>query len=226
MACLGAAAEDQLEYKRDIGGGIGTCFYMGDANGTPFKGSNIMCSLAMRRNFNPRMALRYGLSYGRFTGDTNGRYFPKEPGSTEPLPLYDFTGNVLELGCQFELNFWGYGIGPGYKKLSRITPYLLIGLGGLVGFSKGTVAGEQPQNTSCVGMVIPVGLGVKYKIKPRLNLALEWSFRFSTTDRLDGEKMCDPYFIKSGFYKNKDTYSFFQVTLSYDISPKYRKCNN
>lgn len=239
MAVTPAFAEDQLEYKMDIGGGLGLCFYMGDANGTPFKGSSVMTSFDLRRNFNPRMALRFGLSYGRFTGNTSGRYFPVSTpteGTTEQMPLYGFAGNVVDLGAQFELNFWGYGIGPGYKKLKRITPYILVGLGATIGRSTGSttstdaatgVRTETPvDGTTCIGMNIPVGVGVKYKIKPRLNLALEWTFRFTTTDRLDGDMLCDPYHVQSGFLKNKDTYSYFKLTLSYDICPKLRRCNN
>ena len=78
---------------------------------------------------------------------------------------------------------------------------------------------------------LPVGLGVKYKIAPRLNLGCELSFRFSLSDDLDVTRetapvLNDPYGIKSGGLKNKDSYSFLCFFLTYDIMPKYRKCNN
>ena len=41
---------------------------------------------------------------------------------------------------------------------------------------------------------------------------------------LDGIE--DPYKVKSGFLKNKDSYSWTMVYISYDLCPKYRKCNN
>jgi hypothetical protein len=79
-------------------------------------------------------------------------------------------------------------------------------------------------------MNIPVGIGVKYKLKPRVNLGFEWTVRFSTTDKLDatptGTQLKDPYGIKSGMFKNKDCYSFAMFFITYDMFPKYRKCNN
>ncbi len=208
-------AGDDLEYKMDIGGSLGLCYYLGDANSTPLRGSSVMAAINLRRNFNPRMALKTSLSFGRFSGTTKGYYFPRESGSVaEPLDV-QFKGNVLDLGTQFELNFWGYGMGPGYKKLSRITPYLLLGFGLTIGIIP---------DGSCFGVNFPVGGGIKYKVKPRLNLTFEWSVHFSTTDKLDG--LSDPYYINSSGIKNKDAYSFFMLSLSYDISPKLRKCNN
>jgi hypothetical protein len=83
---------------------------------------------------------------------------------------------------------------------------------------------------ACGGMNIPVGLGVKYKLKPRINLGFEWTMRFSTTDKLDatpeGTQLNDPYGVKSAMFKNKDSYSFAMFFITYDMFPKYRKCNN
>jgi hypothetical protein len=48
--------------------------------------------------------------------------------------------------------------------------------------------------------------------------------RFSLSDKLDG--IPDPYSIAGGFLKNKDSYCFTMFYISYDLCPKYRKCNN
>lgn len=72
-------------------------------------------------------------------------------------------------------------------------------------------------------MNIPVGAGIKYKVKPRWNVGIDWTMRFSMSDKLDGIE--DPYRIKSGFLKNKDSYSMTMFYISYDLCPKYRKCN-
>lgn len=210
-------AQEVLEYRWDIGGGTGLCYYLGDVNSTPFSGSNIMAAFTLRRNFNPRMALKTNLAYGRYGGTSKGYYLPEVPGSTQQSTDLEFGGNIIDLGAQFELNFWGYGMGPGYKKLSRITPYAVLGIGATVGITD--------TNTS-FGLNFPIGVGVKYKVKPRLNLIFEWTHRFATIDKLDGAQLSDPYNIESAVMKNKDTYSFFMFTLTYDISPKFRLCNN
>lgn len=217
LGLQGGFAQEVSEYRWDIGGGLGLCYYIGDVNSTPFSGSNIMAAFTLRRNFNPRMALKTNLAFGRYSGTSKGYYIPEEPGTTQQSADVTFGGNVIDIGAQFELNFWGYGMGPGYKKLARITPYAIIGLGATVGITE--------DNTG-FGANFPVGAGVKYKVKPRLNLILEWTHRFTTTDKLDGVRLSDPYYIESSGLKNKDTYSFFMLTLTYDISPKLRLCNN
>ena len=178
--------------------------------------------VSVRRNFNPRMGVKFNLAYGNFSGSSQGYFLPEEVGSTVPAGVVSFRSNVIDLGAQFELNFWGYGLGPGYKKLSRITPYAVLGIGGTLGWNA---------DGGCFGMNIPVGLGVKYKVRPRLNIGLEWSMRFTTSDALDAgdsesKRLIHPYGIKSVGLKNKDCYSFTMVYVSYDICPKYRRCNN
>lgn len=92
-----------------------------------------------------------------------------------------------------------------------------------------TYAPEPAKNT--FAMNIPVGAGIRYKFAPRWNVGCELSFRFTTTDDLDVTNttapiLSDPYGIKSSGFKNKDSYSFLSIFVTYDISPKYRRCNN
>lgn len=218
-------AED-LEYKMDLGAALGTCFYMGDANSKPYANMGLMGGFTVRRIFNPRMALKTNLAIGHLSGSVDA-FIPKDPwnGSLEggvPVKV-DFSRNVLDLGAQFEMNFWGFGMGAGYKELKRITPYALAGVGLTVGMGGGASA--------CGALCLPVGVGVKYKLKPRLNIGFEWTMRFTTSDRLDATpegttQLAHPYGIKSKGLKNKDCYNFTMVYLTYEICPKLRKCNN
>lgn len=226
LCCLPANAEEELEYKMDMGAGLGGCFYLGDANSAPFGGLSIMGGFIARRQLNARMAVKANLAMGHIHGETSG-FLPTQ--AYLPYPEYglptkvDFSRSVLDLGAQFELNFWGYGTGVGFKGNSRITPYILAGIGMTVGMGGGAPA--------CGGMNIPVGIGVKYKVKPRINIGFEWTMRFSTTDKLDATprgttQLQDPYGVSSGMFKNKDSYSFSMFFITYDMFPKYRKCNN
>ena len=172
-------AQDDV-YRMELGGGVGGCFYLGDANSKPFAHLGAMGSVVARYIFNPRMAIK---------------------------------GNLA---------FWGYGIGRGYEGYSRITPYMLIGAG--------LTLAPKPVQTDA-GFNIPVGVGVKFKVRPRLNIGFEWSMRFTTTDRLDvsnmdGVILHDPYGVKSGGFKNKDCYSFTMLSVTYDLFPKCVNCNN
>lgn len=198
----------ELEYKYEVGGLLGTSFYLGDANTNKFYKSNKFAGGAMfRYNINPRMALKFDLEACGISGDANtsGNYFPDRSGMSK-----SFSNTVWDLGCQYEICFWGYGTGKGFKGTKRLTPYISMGLG----------------FTYCNSLAfnLPVGVGVKYKLAERLNLGIDWAMHFATSDNLDG--ITDPYKIKSGFLKNKDTYCTTQIFLSYDICPKLRKCNN
>lgn len=226
LALAGKAQDDVLEYKMDFGLGLGPCFYMGDANSTPFAHSSIMIGATARRLFNERMALKFNLAYGNVKGVTDGVYIPfdiEKPTPEGVIPVQvDFSRSLLDVGAQFELNLYGFGMGKSYKGNKRFTPYLLAGLGMTVVMGGGV-------GTSAA-LNIPVGAGVKYKVKPRLNVGAEWTFRFTTSDRLDASaahsQLDDPYGINSGMLKNKDTYSFFMLFVTYDLCPKLRKCNN
>ncbi len=68
----GLSAQELLEYRWDVGGGLGMCYYLGDVNSTPFSGGSVMGAFTLRRNFNPRMALKLNLAYGRYGGSWKG----------------------------------------------------------------------------------------------------------------------------------------------------------
>ena len=213
-----AVSAQELEYNMELGGMMGGCFYMGDANyTTPFKDVAMLGGVLARYNINPRMAVKGDLAVGRIKGSTKGmeNKFPNGGHST-------FSRNVFELGAQFECNLFAYGTGAGYKDSRRLAPYMLAGIG--------MTYAPKPAN-HVVAMNIPLGLGVKYKLAERLNVGAEWSMRFTTSDKLDvtnkaGLQLNDPYGIKGKGLKNKDSYSWLMLYISYDMFPKYRKCNN
>lgn len=227
---LGCHAQDGgelLEYQQEIGGGIGLDSYVGDAAGGFMKHPGLMGTVLWRRNLNPRMVVKVNASFGHISGNTEGIYIPQDPLSETPeggqkAELIHFSRNILDFGAQFEFNFLGYGMGASFKGLKRWTPYLTAGVGMCIGMGGGAKA--------AAGMCIPLGAGFRFKFKPRWNLGFEWTFNFTTTDKLDDSEatphLIDPYGIESGMFKNKDCYTKMALTVSYDIAPKYRKCNN
>lgn len=208
---------EELEYRYEIGAMTGGSFYLGDANYIGmFKNMNFMGGALWRYNLNPRMAVKTNLAVARISGDTAGGENKFPGGDTH------FSRTLYDLGAQFEYNFFAYGEGTGYKRTHRLTPYIFGGLGF-------TFAPEPKDNVFTAN--IPLGIGVKYKFAPRFNVGCELSYRFSLSDKLDvTEKnlpqLDDPYGIKSDGLKNKDSYAFLAIFLTYDLSPKYRRCNN
>ena len=66
-----------------------------------------------------------------------------------------------------------------------------------------------------VAFSIPIGLGVKYKLSRRVNLALEFTMTKVFGDKIDSDSLTDLYLIKSSFLKNTDWYSSLSIGISY-----------
>ncbi len=225
LLCPATAVGQDEEYRGELGVGAGTCFYLGDANGAFFRNPGAMVTLVGRRVFNPRMALKMNLGMGHISGDTSGSYFPSDAMSETPEGgqpgSASFKRDVFDLSVQFELNVLGYGLGNSYLENYRLAPYIALGAG--------LTYAPKPVD-AVLAFNIPLGIGVKYKLKERWNLGLEWSIRFTTTDALDvsepsGVQLNDPYGIKSSGFKNKDCYSWTTFYVTYDLFPKCKTCN-
>lgn len=206
-----AMAQEDTEYLVEIGPAVGCSFYMGDANNKLYKGSRIMGGLTARYRFNHRFALKANLVAAGISGNTDwvaGRTYPE---------TIAFKRTLFDFGVQIEGNFLAYGTTT-YNDCHRLVPYYLVGVG--LTFAPKPAKADFAAN-------FPIGIGVKYKIADRLNLCLEWTMRFSTSDRLDVTENAgsDPLQIKSGFMKNKDSYCFTMLTLTYDIFAKSCDCN-
>ena len=132
-ATLNMGAQEEDEYQMEMGGALGLDFYMGDANKVPFRHTSVMGGLLVRKIFNPRMVLKGNLAMGHLAGNTKGYYIPEDATSKTPeggVPVsFKFKRNVVDLGAQFEFNFWGYSMGEAYKGNSRFTPYAVAGAG-------------------------------------------------------------------------------------------------
>lgn len=206
-----ASAQTDPEYRMEIGGGVGLMTYLGDFNNSLLKSPGPMFSVLAKYKPNPRMAMGLTVSYGRYKGEAKGAgtYYPAS------LANYKFTHGLVDVQARYELNFWPYGTGQDYRGAKRLTPYIYIGLGMTI---------AQPDQTE-LGVNMPIGGGVKYKIAPRLNLTAEWTMHLTGNDRLDGMK--DPYDIpSSGLFKNTDCYSSLRIAVSYDLWAKCRTCHN
>lgn len=210
---LTANAQEDDMYKMEIGAGVGLVSYEGDFNGSVTKNMQPGASLILRRVFNPYMDVRLNLMYGNLKGDSNGTktYYPDYQQSP-----YSFSNTLIDLSMTYEYNFWPYGTGKDYRGAKRLTPFVFLGIGGTY---------VKTEQKSVFTGNLPIGLGVKYKLAKRVNLAIEWAMHFSLSDELDGVK--DPYMIKSsGLFKNTDCYSALQLTLTYSFMQKCKTCNS
>lgn len=212
-ATLTASAQQDDEYLMEIGGGVGMVSYQGDFNGKITSGMQPAGAIVWRRLLNPYMGFRVTGMMGKLKGDATRveTYYPDET-----TRAYSFDRSLTDVSVTYEYNFWPYGTGRDYRGAKRLTPFVFGGIGATY-----VSGGEKKVFTANV----PIGLGIKYKLKERLNVGLEWSMHFSLSDELDG--MADPYGIKSsGTFKNTDCYSGLMLTLTYSFKSKCRTCNN
>lgn len=204
-----ASAQEEPEYRLELGAGGGAVTYLGDYNGNLTKGMQPWGSLQARYKMNPRMAVGLTIGIGQIKGSSDHvqTWYPQE--------RYDFSNSLTDVSLHFEYNFWAYGTGQEYRGAQRLAPFISLGLGAVHhgGAEKGLAAS------------VPLGAGLKYKIGQRMNLTAEWRMHFSTSDRLDG--VSDPYGIKSsGIFKNTDCYAILLMTLTYDLWERCKTCNN
>lgn len=207
VAALGAAAQD---YRFEIGGAIGTSGYLGDVNkGNFMRKPGVAGGAVFRYIKDYRWAFKANLLLATISGDSQKENLVFASG--EP---YSFKSTLYDIGGQVEFNFFNFGIGSKYKNLKRLTPYLTLGLGATMASCSGTTA---------VAMNLPMGVGVKYKLKERLNIGAEFTMRKCFGDKIDG--LTDLNGIKSSFAKNTDWYSIIMVSITYEFSKRCRVCH-
>lgn len=205
-------AQDDLEYRAEIGGGVALTAYEGDLNGNITARMQPTLSILGRYKINPRMALAFIISKGKIKGSTDDvkTWYPNYQTAN-----YEFDNNLWDVGIRYEYNFLPYGTGREYRGSKPFTPFITGGIGAT------SVSGTSPSEFT---LNFPLGIGVKYKVATRVNLTLDWTIHFSLSDNLDG--VVDPYGIESsGMFKNADSYSMLSLTVSYDIWAKCKTCN-
>lgn len=202
-------AQEEPEYRLELGAGAGLISTIGDFNSSLVKNMQPWMAALVKYRMNPRMAVAFDIGTGKVKGSTDG------VNTWYPIERYAYDHRLTETDLRFEYNFWAYGTGREYRGARRLTPFVTLGFGA-------TFFGGENSGTT---VNLPIGAGIKYKIAPRLNLSAEWAMRLTLSDYLDGRS--DTYGIKSsGLFKNADCYSVLQLSVTYDLWTKCQTCNN
>ena len=147
----------------------------------------------LRYNFNMRNALRAHMVFYNLAG--SGEIF----GGTEA----EFHSSFVDLGLDFEFNWWSYK--TAHQK-TKYSPYVTAGVGYGI-----DLLGEGKSH-----LYIPFGGGVKANLGKRLSGGIEVSVRKTFTDLIDdvsnpgGEEVQSPV-------GNNDWYMFTGIFLTYKI---------
>jgi len=210
LLCLATLPVMAQQYKYEVGPTLGMTGYLGESNnGNLFKHPSFTVGGIFRYIHNSRWAFKAYLNYANIRGDSmyDESWYPDGAN-------YKFSSHLIDLGLTAEFNFLNYGIGPTYKKYKRISPYMVAGVGFVFAICDGH---------NQASFTIPLGIGVKYKLKDRMSLGFEFTMRKEFSDRIDGNS--DLFDIKHSFAKNTDWYSFAMFSVSYEFGKRCIKCN-
>lgn len=210
-------AQEDADFKMEIGGGLGGGFYLGDFNNTMFTNMQPAVGAYWRYLFDHYNSLKVNLTYCGIKGSTDDHdsFYPEDPysGTISENPLkHKFSGSIIDMSCLYEINLWPYGYYEDFFGHKRLTPFLQLG----VGFSYASKA-------KGVAFGIPIGAGIKYRISRRFNVSFDWTMHFTMSDKLDGTEA--PLGITSSGFKNKDHFSVAMFTLTYSFAPRCQTCN-
>lgn len=218
----GVRTGPQFQPYSSVGFGLGTSHYYGDLSpygdpiGSTFSSLRWNVTGNYTRHFTPRLSGRIGLTLARLGAD-DIRFANSTRFQNNYIRNLHFRNDVKELSVVGIYNFTPAG--RAYNKRPQFLPYAFTGI---VVFAHnpraktpvsglGPDAGQewirlQPLGTegqgqpgyaqpySLVQVGIPLGLGVRYKINQRWDVALEAGFRVTFTNYLDdvGGPYADP----------------------------------
>lgn len=210
-AAGGVASAQSAPYKFDLGAGVGMSGYLGDVNQVNmFRNPGFAAQIGFRYIFDTRWALHTSLSTAGLRGNS-AQYSNKFPDFRD----YSFAAQAYALNVRAEFNFLPYGIGETFKRLKRWTPYLALGVGGVMSHCSGANA---------LAFELPIAAGFKFKLRERLNLMAEFAMAKTFGDKLDGE-ISDLQGIKSDFIKNTDWHSQILLSLTYEFGKRCETCH-
>jgi hypothetical protein len=203
----------------DFGLFLGTSYYLGDLNNSRhFYNPHVAYGGLVRYNLGSRWAVRASIFGGGLSGDDldfNFKY--------QRYRKLAFSTPIVEITGQLELNFLPYKIGD---KKHNYTPY--VHLGGTFLVASYAIQPYQP--------AIPFGVGFKFNFLPRVGMGLEWTFRKTFTDGIDKVVWFkqlptttteNSYLFnkQTGYYHQRDWYSFFGLFITYQIKQSGADCN-
>ncbi|MCZ4695901.1 hypothetical protein DWB61_14750 [Ancylomarina euxinus] len=183
----------------DVGIIAGTNYYLGDINpNKQLYSSSPTLGFMYRYNMGPRYALRTSLSFGNLKAndlDFDNKYQQSRAAS--------FETELVDFSIQMEFNFQPFLV-PLSSRAKRFSPYITSGLSYV------------SSSSTTSSFAIPMGVGCKYLIGKRWTAAVEWSFKKTFTDDLDG--LSDPNKLNiANKFHNDDWISFLGVTLTLQL---------
>jgi hypothetical protein len=205
-----------------VGGSLNAVNYFGDIApsssiiSTDIRFTRPNFSIFVMRRMTPRVSWKASLMWSRLQGDDFNASTSDPNDKFRFVRNLHFRNDIKELDFAFVFDL--YENRQTFLKRPNLVPYAMIGLGvmahnPIAKTSVDAVTGNggewislQPLGTegqgregygskySLIQIVIPAGLGLRYKVNSRIDVSLEWSIRYTFTDYLDdvSGKYADP----------------------------------
>jgi hypothetical protein len=213
--------------------GGGASYFYGDLGGSSTKVHNFITDMniratravgmvAARWKFKEDVAIRFTLSLAQMFGNDAFSHNP----ATVSRNL-NFRSRLIEQSVQIEYSVikQKYGLAYSFSNMKRfsfknVNTYFFMGFGGFYFNPEIKIAGKwiPPNGQSKFGtgkpynfyaVSFPVGIGFKYGLNRRINMGLEISNRWTTTDYIDNQSDKNS--------KRNDSYSFLVVYFEYKV---------
>ena len=116
---MAVRAQDDPQYRMEIGAGVGVMTYEGDFNGNVLGDMQPAGFLLGRYNFDPYKDLKLSVGFGKIKGSSANvdTFYPDY--AENP---YSFNHTLVDMNLVFEYNFWPYGTGRDYRGAQRLVP--------------------------------------------------------------------------------------------------------
>ena len=198
----------EAQTKKEAGFFLGTSYYIGDINPTrQFYNPSPSVGVMFKLFFNDRHCLRFNGLYGQFKG--NDKDFSNE---YQQFRNESFSASLLDVSTIYEFNFLPFRFND--RKIV-FSPFLFGGLG-----YDFIISSKYPIGNH---FSIPFGTGIKYMASRKVTLGIEWSFRKTFKDNIDGVE--DPGLAsENSLISNKDWYSFAGFFITFRLFDNTGNC--
>ena len=206
--CLNSAST--LGQVHEIGVNVGALNYTGDLSAyyDPFE-YRLAGQAFYRHNASKATSYRLGVIYGNLAGSDATPF-----DNLAQNRNYAFDRNLLEVDALVEYHFLDY---KDPNSLIRWSPYFFGGVG--LTYLFGTTTAPDGTAYQPFQPVIPVGMGFKWQVAPRLSINIDLGGRITFTDYLDDisgvPTDTDAKNFLFGQWNTRDTYYYTGFSLCY-----------
>lgn len=203
----------------EIGVFLGGSNFMGDVGSTTYIAPNQPAvGLLYKWNRSPRHAYRFSITQSKLTGDDSKS---DVPGRNQRG--FKFENTITEASAGLEFNFFDFNLHDLEKKL---TPYVFTGVTYTI-YDGLFFAGNTAKSDAKHGALgIPMVVGIKTNILPKLILGVEVGARYTFADDIDGSNPTNENLAITQFgnLNSNDWYTFTGLTLTYTFGEKPCYC--